>query len=145
MRHYYKLTLTVSVGIIALILQFGFHQQLAAQLIITLWGSVMALSMLVEMVKTLRSGKFGVDLLAITAIVATLAVSEYWAGLVVLIMLTGGDSLEDYAAKRANTELKALLDNSPRTAHRIQNEQLTDIAWRTGARRWSLDRWHCHV
>ena len=48
MRHYYKLTLTVSVGIIALILQFGFHQQLAAQLIITLWGSVMALSMLVE-------------------------------------------------------------------------------------------------
>lgn len=128
MRHYYKLTLTVSVGIIALILQFGFHQQLAAQLIITLWGSVMALSMLVEMVKTLRSGKYGVDLLAITAIVATLAVSEYWAGLVVLIMLTGGDSLEDYAAKRANTELKALLDNSPRTAHRIQNEQLTDIA-----------------
>ena len=101
MRHYYKLTLTVSVGIIALILQFGFHQQLAAQLIITLWGSVMALSMLVEMVKTLRSGKYGVDLLAITAIVATLAVSEYWAGLVVLIMLTGGDSLEDYAAKRA--------------------------------------------
>ncbi|WP_057705450.1 heavy metal translocating P-type ATPase [Lactiplantibacillus xiangfangensis] len=128
MRHYYKLTLTVSVGIIALILQFGFHQQLAAQLIITLWGSLMALSMLVEMIKTLRSGKYGVDLLAITAIVATLAVSEYWAGLVVLIMLTGGDSLEDYAAKRANTELKALLDNSPRTAHRLIDENLTDIA-----------------
>ncbi|RRK10706.1 cadmium-translocating P-type ATPase [Lactiplantibacillus garii] len=128
MRHYYKLTLTVSVGIIALILQFGFHQQLAAQLIITLWGSLMALSMLVEMIKTLRSGKYGVDLLAITAIVATLAVSEYWAGLVVLIMLTGGDSLEDYAAKRANTELKALLDNSPRNAHRLVGEKLTDIA-----------------
>ena len=128
MRHYYKLTLTVSVGIIALILQFGFHQQLAAQLIITLWGSLMALSMLVEMIKTLRSGKYGVDLLAITAIVATLAVSEYWAGLVVLIMLTGGDSLEDYAAKRANTELKALLDNSPRIAHRLVNKKLTDIA-----------------
>lgn len=128
MRHYYKLTLTISVGILALILQFGFQQQLAAQIIITLMGSIMALSMLVEMVKTLRSGKYGVDLLAITAIVATLAVSEYWAGLVVLIMLTGGDSLEDYAAKRANTELKALLDNSPRTAHRLVNRQLTDIA-----------------
>ncbi|KRO28534.1 cadmium- zinc- cobalt-transporting ATPase [Lactiplantibacillus fabifermentans DSM 21115] len=128
MRHYYKLTLTVSVGVIALILQFGFHQQLAAQLIITLWGSIMALSMLVEMVKTLKSGKYGVDLLAITAIVATLAVSEYWAGLVVLIMLTGGDSLEDYAAKRANTDLKALLDNSPRTAHRLAAGQLQDIA-----------------
>ncbi|MFC6295339.1 heavy metal translocating P-type ATPase [Lactiplantibacillus daoliensis] len=127
MRHYYKLTLTVSVGIVALILEFGLHQQLAAQIIITLMGSIMALSMFVEMVKTLRSGKYGVDLLAITAIVATLVVSEYWAGLVVLIMLTGGDSLEDYAAKRANTELKALLDNSPRTAHRLVDGQLTDI------------------
>lgn len=127
MRHYYKLTLTVSVGIVALILEFSLHQQLAAQIIITLMGSIMALSMFVEMVKTLRSGKYGVDLLAITAIVATLAVSEYWAGLVVLIMLTGGDSLEDYAAKRANTELKALLDNSPRTAHRLVDGQLTDI------------------
>ena len=128
MRHYYKLTLTISVGIVALILEFGLQQQLAAQVIITLMGSIMALSMFVEMVKTLRSGKYGVDLLAITAIVATLAVSEYWAGLVVLIMLTGGDSLEDYAAKRASTELKALLDNSPRTAHRLVNGQLTDIA-----------------
>ncbi|GAB7169531.1 hypothetical protein TUA1478L_15270 [Lactiplantibacillus plantarum] len=128
MRHYYKLILTVSVGIIAVVLQFGLHYQLAAQIIITLMGSLMALSMLVEMIKTLRSGKYGVDLLAITAIVATLAVGEYWASLVVLIMLTGGDSLEDYAAKRANTELKALLDNSPRIAHRSVAGQLTDIA-----------------
>jgi len=127
MRHYYKLTLTISVGLVALILEFGLHWQLAAQVIITLMGSIMAFTMLVEMIKTLRSGKYGVDLLAITAIVATLAVSEYWAGLVVLIMLTGGDSLEDYAAKRANTELKALLDNSPQTAHRRTDNQLIDI------------------
>ncbi|MFD1421455.1 heavy metal translocating P-type ATPase [Lactiplantibacillus songbeiensis] len=127
MRHYYKLILTVSIGILALILEFGFHWQLTAQVIITVMGSIMALSMLVEMIKTLRSGKYGVDLLAITAIVATLAVSEYWAGLVVLIMLTGGDSLEDYAAKRANTELKALLDNSPQVAHRLVDGQLADI------------------
>lgn len=127
MRHYYKLILTVSIGVVAVILEFGLHAQLAAQIIITLTGALMALSMLVEMIKTLRSGKYGVDLLAITAIVATLAVGEYWASLVVLIMLTGGDSLEDYAAKRANTELKALLDNSPRVAHRSVAGKLTDI------------------
>ncbi len=39
--------------------------------------------------------------LAITAIVATLAVGEYWASLMILIMLTGGDSLEDYAAGKS--------------------------------------------
>ncbi|VDG21366.1 heavy metal translocating P-type ATPase [Lactiplantibacillus mudanjiangensis] len=128
MRHYYKLSLTVAVGVIALILQFGLHQPGTAQVIITILGSLMTLSMLIEMIKTLRTGKYGVDLLAITAIVATLAVSEYWASLIVLIMLTGGDSLEDYAAKRANTELKALLDNSPQIAHRQVDGQLTDIA-----------------
>ena len=57
--------------------------------------------MFLEMIKTLRSGRYGVDVLAITAILATLAVKEYWASLMILIMLTGGDSLEDYANKRA--------------------------------------------
>ncbi|AVK61330.1 cadmium-translocating P-type ATPase [Lactobacillus sp. CBA3605] len=127
MRHYYKLILTISIGVVALVLQFGLQLPLAAQVIITLMGTIMALSMLVEMIKTLRTGKYGVDLLAITAIVATLAVGEYWASLVVLIMLTGGDSLEDFAAKRANTELKALLDNSPQVAHRLSAGQLTDV------------------
>ena len=79
------------------------------------------------MIKTLRSGKYGVDILAITAIVATLVVGEYWASLMILIMLTGGDSLEDYANKKASRELQTLLDNTPRTAHQLMNDQLKDI------------------
>ena len=112
-----KLWLTIIIAGIALILQYGFHYPLLAQIIVTIAGAIVALTMLVGMVKTLRSGKYGVDLLAILAVVATLAVSEYWAAMVILVMLTGGDALEDYAAKKANTELKALLDNSPRFAH----------------------------
>lgn len=112
-----KLWLTIIIAGIALILQYGFHYPLLAQIIVTIAGAIVALTMLVGMVKTLRSGKYGVDLLAILAVVATLAVGEYWAAMVILVMLTGGDALEDYAAKKANTELKALLDNSPRFAH----------------------------
>jgi heavy metal translocating P-type ATPase len=127
MKHSYKLAATIVIGIIALILQFIFGQPVIAQILVTGLGTLMAFSMLIEMITTLRSGKYGIDLLAIMAIVATLAVGEYWASLLVLVMLTGGDSLEDYAAQRAGLELKSLLDNSPQVAHHLVNDQLTDI------------------
>ncbi len=122
-----KLWLTIIIAGIALILQYGFHYPLLAQIIVTIAGAIVALTMLIGMVKTLRSGKYGVDLLAILAVVATLAVGEYWAAMVILIMLTGGDALEDYAAKKANTELKALLDNSPRFAHVVTPDGSKDV------------------
>lgn len=127
MKHLTKLLITVSTGILALLFEFIFHQPLFAFGIILITGSMMACSMLMEMIRTLKSGRYGVDILAITAIVATLAVGEYWASLMILIMLTGGDSLEDYAAKRANKELKSLLDHSPQIAHRLLNDSLSDI------------------
>lgn len=127
MKHSYKLAATIVIGIVALILQFVFGQPVTAQILVTGLGTLMAFSMLIEMIRTLRSGKYGIDLLAIMAIVATLAVGEYWASLLVLVMLTGGDSLEDYAAQRAGLELKSLLDNSPQVAHQLVNDQLTDI------------------
>ncbi len=106
MKHAWKLGATLAIGAIALLLEFGFHQALYAQILATIAGSVMSLSMFVEMIKTLRSGKYGVDLLAIMAIVATLAVSQYWASLMVLVMLTGGDTLEDYASKKSGSGIK---------------------------------------
>lgn len=127
MKHVTKLIITITTGVLALFFEFVLHQPIISHSVIIFTGAIMAFSMLIEMVKELRSGKYGVDILAITAIVATLAVGEYWASLMILIMLTGGDSLEDYAAKRANRELKALLDNSPQQAHKLIGETLTDI------------------
>ncbi|OTN89928.1 cadmium-translocating P-type ATPase [Enterococcus sp. 7E2_DIV0204] len=128
MKHLTKLIITIVTGILALLFELVFHQASLAFGIIVITGSIMALSMLVEMIQTLKSGRYGVDILAITAIVATLAVGEYWASLMILIMLTGGDSLEDYAAKRANKELKSLLDNSPQKAHQLVDGTLLDIS-----------------
>lgn len=122
-----KFLLTVTVGIVALILEFGFHQARVAFWLIAIVGGIMTISMLIGMVQTLRSGKYGVDILAITAIVATLLVGEYWASLMVLVMLTGGDSLEDYASHQAGRELQSLLNNSPQIAHRIDGEEVTEL------------------
>ncbi|AUX12815.1 cadmium-translocating P-type ATPase [Latilactobacillus sakei] len=128
MKHTLKLVLTIVVGITALILAFLCQQPLWAQVLVSLAGGLVALSMLIEMIRTLKSGRYGVDLLAITAIIATLAVGEYWAALMVLVMLTGGDSLEDYAAHKAGRELKSLLDNSPQVAHLMRGDGLVDVA-----------------
>lgn len=122
-----KLIIILVIAAIAVVLQFGFHLQLFAQILVTVVGAIVTFSMFIGMIKTIRSGKYGVDLLAIMAVVATLAVSEYWAAMVILVMLTGGDALEDYAAKKASTELKALLNNSPQTAHLVTNGKTSDI------------------
>lgn len=128
MKHVTKLGITIITGALALLFEFILQQPNWAYGIILITGSVMALMMFWEMIQTLREGKYGVDILAITAIVATLAVGEYWASLMILIMLTGGDSLEDYAAGKANQELKSLLDNSPQKAHRLNGENLEDVS-----------------
>ncbi|MGM0123879.1 cadmium-translocating P-type ATPase [Enterococcus sp. AZ194] len=127
MGHFKKFLFTLLVGVMALLAEFVLHNPTWAYVLVAIVGGIMAFFMLLEMIKTLRSGKYGVDILAITAIVATLLVGEYWASLMVLIMLTGGDSLEDYAGRQANKELRALLDNSPQIAHHLVGETLHDI------------------
>ncbi|AYE38637.1 heavy metal translocating P-type ATPase [Companilactobacillus zhachilii] len=122
-----KLYGTLTIGFVAAILEFGFRQAGYAQLIISILGLLLALIMFVDMIKVLKSGNFGIDLLAITAIVATISLGQYWAGWIVLLMLTGGDTLEEYAANKAKSELKSLLDNTPSKAHLLDNGHVKDI------------------
>lgn len=127
MSHFKKFVATILVGVAALISQFAFGQPKVAFLLVAILGGIVALSMVKEMIATLKSGRYGVDILAITAIVATLAVGQYWASLMILIMLTGGDSLEDYASQEASRELRHLLNQAPQQAHRIAGKELQDV------------------
>ena len=74
---------------------------------------------LVGMIRRLRRGAFGIDVLAVIAIVSTVAVGEYLAALIIVLMLAGGHALENYAEGRARRELTSLLDREPRVARRI--------------------------
>lgn len=127
MSHFKKFVATILVGVAALISQFVFGQPQVAFLLVAFLGGIVALSMVKEMIATLKSGRYGVDILAITAIVATLAVKEYWASLMILIMLTGGDSLEDYASQEASRELRHLLNQAPERAHQIVAGAVQDV------------------
>ena len=127
MKNWQKLVLVFFIAAASLLAQFAFNAPLVARFIITVAGGILALSMFIEMVKTLRKGNYGVDLLAITAIIATLLVGEYWASLIIILMLVGGETLEDYAAGRANRELSALLQKTPDIAHVMQEGKVVDM------------------
>lgn len=127
MKNWQKLVLVFFIAAASLLAQFAFNAPLVARFIITVAGGILALSMFIEMVKTLRKGNYGVDLLAITAIIATLLVGEYWASLIIILMLVGGETLEDYAAGRANRELSALLQKTPDIAHVMQDGKVVDM------------------
>jgi heavy metal translocating P-type ATPase len=43
-------------------------------------------------------------------------------------MLTGGESLEDYAEHRAHSELRSLLEQAPQTAHILKGGKMSDVA-----------------
>ena len=73
------------------------------------------------MLRALLGGRWGIDLLAVTAIGATVAVGEYVAALIIVLMLAGGEALEDIAQGRATRELRSLLERTPQTAHRELN------------------------
>lgn len=69
------------------------------------------------MIDDIRHGQVGIDLLAVVAILSTVGVGEYWASWAVMLMLTSGEAIEEYAQSKAESSLTALLSAAPQTAH----------------------------
>ncbi|MHA7177465.1 heavy metal translocating P-type ATPase [Arthrobacter sp. Sr24] len=117
LRRYPLVWLTVLVGlVVGLMLLLG--ADAGARWSASLYAMAIVLYQGFGMVKDILRGHWGIDILAITAIVATVSVGEYLASLIIILMLTGGAALEDYATGRAARELRALMDRAPRAAHR---------------------------
>jgi heavy metal translocating P-type ATPase len=77
--------------------------------------------------KALRR-EFGSDLLAGISIVTAILVGEYLAGVLVVLMLSGGKTLETRALARASSVLGALASRIPSVAHRRHNTSLETLA-----------------
>jgi len=118
LTRYPVITATVVVGIVVLALDLV-DMDRASRWVATLYVSAVIVWTLIGMVRDVMRGHVGLDVLAVVAMVATLAVGEYVASLIIVLMLSGGEALEDYAGRRAKKELTALLDRSPQTAHVI--------------------------
>lgn len=82
----------------------------------------------ISVVLALAKGHYGVDLIALLAMVTALLVGEYLAAAIVAVMLSGGNALEAFAQRRARRELTALLARAPQIAHRRSGETWEEVA-----------------
>lgn len=98
-----------------------------ARWVLSGYAIVIAVTRAWAMVRDMIKGRWGLDILAVLAIAATIAVGEYWASLIIVLMLAGGEALEDFAAGRAKRELSALLSRAPQRAHRLRGEESEDV------------------
>ena len=116
-RQYPWAVATLFVGAMGLGPQLAGYGE-AGEILVIGFAIVVALVEGARMVRALLRGSFGLDVLAVTAILATLAVGEYWASYIIVAMLTGGEALEHAASRRAQRELHSLFERVPRSAHR---------------------------
>lgn len=115
-RRYWLVTLTIAVGLAGLVLAVTGWGGLV-RVLFSAYALAIAAWQALRMVKAMLRREFGLDILAVTAIVSTVVVGEYVAAVLVVLMLTGGEALENYANQRAKRELDALLSRAPQLAH----------------------------
>jgi heavy metal translocating P-type ATPase len=85
------------------------------------------LTLLIEIVSSLRRGDVGLDIVAALSMSAALAFGEELAGVVVALMYAGGQYLESFAERRARREMTALLSRVPRTTMRYRGDALEEV------------------
>jgi heavy metal translocating P-type ATPase len=112
--------------LVHLVLRFGFEseaQNWPLFAVLALGGT----PLLFELLKQLLKREFGADWLAGISIVSSVLLGEYLAGSIIVLMLSGGEALERYAAGRASSVLRALAKRMPNIAHRMVDGAPVDI------------------
>jgi heavy metal translocating P-type ATPase len=101
-----------------------FHHQQAVSVILLAAIGVSSLPLLIETVREVMRLNFSVDFLAVLSIATALLLGELWVAAIVILMLSGGKTLEDIATRRASSVLRALAKRMPQVAHRIDENGL---------------------
>ncbi|HCT43989.1 MAG TPA: cadmium-translocating P-type ATPase [Phycisphaerales bacterium] len=111
-----------------LIMRFGMHTDPdAARVPLLVCLFLGGTPLVLELVGKALRREFGSDLLAGISIVTSVLLGEYLAGSIVVLMLSGGEALEEYAVANASSVLKALAKRMPSVAHLKSDGTLTDV------------------
>ncbi len=95
----------------------------------TVWMTALVLLGAPVVWGTLRGmlrGDFAADVVAMLAIVVAVALRQPFAGLVIVLMQTGGELLDAYAEGRASDAVRELEAAAPRVAHRLRSADASD-------------------
>ncbi len=125
-KTYSLLALAVLALIVGALLYF-LGQQTISEWVMGTVAISECLPIIKSMWEDIRSGTYGIDILALTAIITSVILRQDFAAMIIVVMLTGGESLEDYAERRAHSELDALLKGTPQKAHIIRGRKTLDV------------------
>src|SRR5215475_9481211 len=123
----WTLVLVAVLGLLAGGIAYLSHRGDIADLCFTLATVPVIAALAVSMLRDLLAGRFGVDAIALLAMTAAIALGQPLAGAVVALMYAGGNVLEDIAVRRAEHDLRALVDRAPREAHRRIDDHIEDV------------------
>jgi cation transport ATPase len=88
---------------------------------------IVAAPLLLQTVRKALQGDFATDAAAALAIITALMLGQPIPGLIVVLMQSGGEALEQYAQRRASNALHELEASAPRIAHRLQGDIYQDV------------------
>lgn len=113
-----------------LFLRFGLHQPARAGWV---WLGTLIVGGIPLVWRTGRGmlrGRFASDVVATLAVITAVVMDQAFAGVIIVLMQSGGEALENDSLRRASSSLDRLLARPPRTAHRREGSGLieTDVA-----------------
>ncbi len=118
------------IGAAAWLVLLGAHAANASLIRDRIWYAGLLLTGIPVVWKTLGlvlRGHFASDLIAMLAVVGALLLNQPLAGLLIVLMQTGGEALERYAEGRASDAVRDLEAAAPRIAHRVTSGTVEDI------------------
>ncbi|MEO6922658.1 MAG: heavy metal translocating P-type ATPase [Bryocella sp.] len=124
--------ITVAISLVAiplyLIQRYLFHRSATASAL-PLWIAIVigGLPLLFDLSRQMWRRQFGADFLAGISIVTATVMGEYLVATIIVLMLSGGQALEEFATRRASSVLSALAKRTPSIAHRMVGSAISDI------------------
>lgn len=110
-----------------LALRYLFHSGPVHLLPLYIALAVGGVPLLVQLLRQVAKGQFGADLLAGFSIVTGVLLHEYLVACIVVLMLSGGSALEQYATRRASSALRALAKRMPTTARLVTQSGFVSV------------------
>ena len=111
-----------------LVLKYFLPDSLAASTPLFLLIAIGGAPLVLQIIRKAFKGDLGADLLALIGLITAIFLGEYLACALIILMLSSGQALEVYAARRASFVLEALAKRMPAIAHRKVGKRTSKIA-----------------
>jgi heavy metal translocating P-type ATPase len=109
-------------------LRYGAHVSHGASLVpLFVALAIGGIPILVSLARKLWAREFGSDLLAAISILSSVLLGQYLVGAIIVLMLSGGAALEQFATRRASSVLDALAKRMPQVAHRKRGTTVEEV------------------